>query len=147
MSMIKCRRWNLDKDYPILKKWFKEHKWESVVPKEMLPPQGIIVEDNEPICALGLYFNKKVKFGYMYGIFSNPKVGKIKLVKAMKMSVQEVKKLAKQKNIEIILTHTAEKALEKLYTKYGDMEYGEKNVKSYIMNLNKKKYNNLDWLK
>ena len=147
MSMIKCRRWNLDKDYPILKKWFKEHKWESVVPKEMLPPQGIIVEDNEPICALGLYFNKKVKFGYMYGIFSNPKVGKIKLVKAMKMSVQEVKKLAKQKNIEIILTHTEEKALEKLYTKYGDMEYGEKNVKSYIMNLNKKKYNNLDWLK
>ena len=45
MSMIKCRRWNLDKDYPILKKWFKEHKWESVVPKEMLPPPGIIVED------------------------------------------------------------------------------------------------------
>ncbi len=147
MSMIKCRRWNLDKDYPILKKWFKEHKWESVVPKEMLPLQGIIVEDNEPICALGLYFNKKVKFGYMYGIFSNPKIGKIKLVKAMKMSIQEVKKLAKQKNIEIILTHTAEKALEKLYMKYGDMEYGEQNVKSYIMNLNKKKYNNLDWLK
>ena len=77
MSMLKCRRWNLDKDYPILKKWFKEHKWESVVPKEMLPPQCIIVEDNEPICALGLYFNKKVKFGYMYGIFSNPKIGKI----------------------------------------------------------------------
>jgi|TARA_R110001592_G_C12958378_1_gene732063 hypothetical protein len=147
MTIIKCRRWNLDKDYPILKKWFKEHKWESVVPKEMLPPQGIIIEDNEPICALGLYLNKKVKFGYMYGIFSNPKIGKIKLFKAMKMSIQEVKKLAKQENIEIILTHTAEKALEKLYTKYGDMEYGEKNVKSYIMNLNKKKYTNLDWLK
>ena len=147
MTIIKCRRWNLDKDYPILKKWFKEHKWESVVPKEMLPPQGIIIEDNEPICALGLYLNKKVKFGYMYGIFSNPKIGKIKLFKAMKMSIQEVKKLAKQENIEIILTHTAEKALEKLYTKYGDMEYGEKNVKSYIMKMKKKKYTNLDWLK
>ena len=144
---MKYRVWDLDQDYPILEKWCKERKWDSVIPKEMLPPQGIIVEDKEPICALGLYLNEKVKFGYMYGIFSNPKIGKIKLVKAMKMSLQKVKKLAKQKKIEIILTHTAEKALEKLYTKYGDMEYGEKNVKSYIMNLNKKKYNNLDWLK
>ena len=139
--------WDLDQDYPILRKWCKERAFDNEIPKEMLPPQGIIVEDNEPICALGLYFNKKVKFGYMYGIFSNPKIGKIKLVKAMKMSLQEVKKLAKQNNIEIILTHTAEKALEKLYMKYGDMEYGEQNVKSYVMNLNKKKYNNLDWLK
>ena len=144
---MKYRAWDLDQDYPILEKWCKERKWDSVIPKDMLPPQGIIVEDKEPICALGLYLNEKVKFGYMYGIFSNPKIGKIKLVKAMKMSLQKVKKLAKQKKIEIILTHTAEKALEKLYTKYGDMEYGEKNVKSYIMNLNKKKYNNLDWLK
>ena len=144
--MIKCRKWNLDKDYPILKKWFKEHKWESVVPKEMLPPQGIIVEDNEPICALGLYFNKKVKFGYMYGIFSNPKIGKIKLVKAMKMSLQAVRELASTKGVEVIITHTAEKALEKLYTRHGGMELVEKNVNQYIMNLNKEKYKNLDWI-
>ena len=38
----------------------------------MLPPQGIIVEDEDTICALGLYLNEQVKFGYMYGIFSNP---------------------------------------------------------------------------
>ena len=144
---MKYRAWDLDRDYPILEKWCKERKWESVIPKEMLPPQGLIVEDKEPICALGLYLNEDVKFGYMYGIFSNPNAGKIKLVKAMKMSLQKVKKIAKQKKIEIILTHTAEKSLEKLYIKYGNMEYGEKNVKSYIMNLNKKKYNNLDWLK
>ena len=144
---MKYRAWDLDRDYPILEKWCKERKWESVIPKEMLPPQGLIIEDKEPICALGLYLNEDVKFGYMYGIFSNPNAGKIKLVKAMKMSLQKVKKIAKQKKIEIILTHTAEKSLEKLYIKYGNMEYGEKNVKSYIMNLNKKKYNNLDWLK
>ena len=144
---MKHREWDLDQDYPILEKWCKEYKWESVIPKDILPPQGIIVEDNEPICALGLYLNPEIKFGYMYGIFSNPKIGKIKKYKAMKMILKKVKILAKKKNIEIILTHTAEKSLEKLYVKHGDMEYGEKNVKSYILNLNKKKHTNLDWLK
>ena len=146
MTIIKCRRWNLDKDYPILKKWFKEHKWESVVPKEMLPPQGIIIEDNEPICALGLYLNKKVKFGYMYGIFSNPKIGKIKLFKAMKMCMQEIKKQATKNKLGLVYTITGEPALDKLYTKYMGMQACENTVKSYVMNLNKTKYKNLDWI-
>tara|TARA_B100001057_G_scaffold230685_1_gene230948 strand:+ start:1051 stop:1485 length:435 start_codon:yes stop_codon:yes gene_type:complete len=144
---MKYREWDLDQDYPILEKWCNEYEWDSVIPKDILPPQGLIVEDKEPICAVGLYLNPEVKFGYMYGIFSNPKIGKIKKYKAMKMILKKVKILAKKKNIKIILTHTAEKALEKLYIKHGDMEYGEKNVKSYIMNLDKKKYTNLDWLK
>ena len=143
---MKYRFWNLDKDYTILEKWCKERNWESNIPKEMLPPQGIIVEDEDNICALGLYLNEKVKFGYMYGIFSNPKISKIKLYRAMKLSLEAVKELAHSKGIEIIITHTAEKALEKLYTKYGDMKLVEQNVNQYIMNLNKDKYTNLDWI-
>ena len=118
----------------------------SKIPKEMLPPQGIIVEDKQPICALGLYLNEQVKFGYMYGIFSNPEIGKMTLFKAMKMSLKAVKELASSKNIEMIITHTAEKALEKLYTNHGDMELVENNVNQYVMNLNKEKYKNLDWI-
>jgi len=143
---MKYRFWNLDKDYTILEEWCKERNWESNIPKEMLPPQGIIVEDEDNICALGLYLNEKVKFGYMYGIFSNPKISKIKLYRAMKLSLEAVKELAHSKGIEIIITHTAEKALEKLYTKYGDMKLVEQNVNQYIMNLNKDKYTNLDWI-
>ena len=143
---MKYRVWDLNQDYPILEKWCKERKWDSVIPKEMLPPQGIVVEDEEPICALGLYLNEKVKFGYMYGIFSNPKVGKITLFKAMKMSLRGVRELASTKGVEVIITHTAEEALEKLYTRHGDMELVEKNVNQYIMNLNKGKYKNLDWI-
>ena len=143
---MKYRVWDLDQDYPILKKWCKERDFDNEIPKEMLPPQGIIVEDEEPICALGLYLNEKVKFGYMYGIFSNPNVGKVTLFKAMKMSLQGVKELASTKGIEVIITHTAEKALEKLYTRHGGMELVEKNVNQYIMNLNKEKYKNLDWI-
>ena len=143
---MKYRVWDLDQDYPILEKWCKEHEFDSVMPKEMLPPQGIIVEDEEPICALGLYLNPEVKFGYMYGIFSNPATGKIKLFKAMKMSLQGVKELAKTVGVELIITHTAEKALEKLYTRHGDMKLVEKNVNQYIMNLNEEKYENLHWI-
>ena len=143
---MKYRFWNLDKDYTILEEWCKERNWESNIPKEMLPPQGIIIEDKDPICALGLYLNEKVKFGYMYGIFSNPQIGKMKLYRAMKMSLEAVRELASKKGIEIIITHTAEKALETLYTKHGNMKLVEENVNQYIMNLNEKKYKNLDWI-
>ena len=64
----------------------------------------------------------------------------------MKMSLKAVKELASSKNIEMIITHTAEKALEKLYTNHGDMELVENNVNQYVMNLNKEKYKNLDWI-
>ncbi len=143
---MKYRFWNLDKDYTILEEWCKERNWESNIPKEMLPPQGIIIEDKDPICALGLYLNEKVKFGYMYGIFSNPQIGKMKLYRAMKMSLEAVRELASKKGVEIIITHTAEKALETLYTKHGNMKLVEENVNQYIMNLNEEKYKNLDWI-
>jgi len=144
---MKYRAWDLAQDYPILEKWCEEHKWDSVIPKEMLPPLGVIIVDEKEICAAGLYVDKKAKFGFMYGIFSNPKTSKIKLFKAMKMCLKEIEKQARKNKLGMVYTITAEKALEKLYIKHGGMEYGEKNVKSYIMNLNKKKYNNLDWLK
>ena len=137
------RRWQLNKDYPTLEYWFKLHKFDSPIPKDILPELGIIIED---ICAAGLYTDKSSKLGYMYGIFSNPKVGKMKLYRAMKLSLEAVKELANSKGIEIIITHTAEKALEKLYTKHGNMKLVENNVNQYIMNLNEDKYTNLDWI-
>ena len=70
------RRWQLNKDYPTLEYWFKLHKWASPIPKNILPELGIIIED---ICAAGLYTDKSSKLGYMYGIFSNPNISKIKL--------------------------------------------------------------------
>ena len=144
---MKYRAWDLAQDYAILEKWCEEHKWDSVIPKEMLPPLGVIIVEEKEICAAGLYVDKKAKFGFMYGIFSNPKTSKIKLFKAMKMCLKEIEKQARKNKLGMVYTITAEKALEKLYIKHGGMEYGEKNVKSYIMNLNKKKYNNLDWIK
>ena len=71
------RRWQLNKDYPTLEYWFKLHKWDSPIPKDILPERGIIIED---ICAAGLYTDTSSKLGYVYGIFSNPNIPKIKLL-------------------------------------------------------------------
>ena len=69
---MQVRNWNLEKDYPTLVKWWKD--WEfGVVPQDILPPDGIIVEeDGVPICAGGLYFEtKKTKLGFMEWIVTN----------------------------------------------------------------------------
>ena len=76
---MQSKKWNLTKDYFVISKWCKAHKWDLAIPKEMLPPLGIIISEQEDICAAGLYIDKKAKFGFMYGIFSNPKTSKIKL--------------------------------------------------------------------
>ena len=42
---MQSRKWDRDKDYDTLVKWWTD--WEfGKVPKECLPPEGIIVEDN-----------------------------------------------------------------------------------------------------
>ena len=85
---MQSRKWNLTKDYSVISKWCKAHKWDLAIPKEMLPLQGVMVLEKENICAAGLYIDKKAKFGFMYGLFSNPKTSKIKLFKAMKKNIK-----------------------------------------------------------
>ena len=143
---MQTRKWNLTKDYSIISKWCKQHKWDLSIPKEMLPPLGVIVFEEKEICAAGLYIDKKAKFGFMYGIFSNPKTSKIKLFKAMKMCLKEIEKQATKNKLGMVYTITGEPSLNKLYTKHMDMKLCENNVKSYVMNLNKNKYKNLDWI-
>jgi len=143
---MQAKKWNLTKDYSTISKWCKQHKWDLSIPKEMLPPLGVIISEKEKICAAGLYIDKKAKFGFMYGLFSNPKTSKLKLFKAMKLCLKEIENQAIKNKLGMVYTITGEPSLNKLYTKHMDMKVCENNVKSYVMNLNKKKYKNLDWI-
>ena len=136
------RRWQLKKDYPTLEHWFKLHKWDSPIPKNILPELGVIIED---ICAAGLYTDKSSKLGYMYGIFSNPKIPKIKLFKSMLLCLNEIKILAKELNLNFLYTTTAESSLHKLYTKILKINNCESNLKAYIIDLDNSNIN-LDWI-
>ena len=140
------RKWNLKKDYPTIVEWCKKRKWDLPIPKELLASEGIIVEEDQTICAAVLYIDKESGFSFMYGIFSDPDAGKMKLFKAMKICVDEIITLAKSKKLNFLYTLTGETALHQLYEKHSDLKKCEENLKSYVINLDKKKYNDLDWI-
>ena len=143
---MQVRKWNVKKDYPSILKWCNQRDWDSPIPQETLPAVGVMVTDKEDICAAGLFVDKTSKLGFMWGIFSNPKTGKIKLFKAMKLCIQEIEKQAIKNKLGLVYTITGESSLDKLYTKHMGMSTCENNVKSYVINLNKNKYKNLDWI-
>ena len=64
-----ARPWDRDKDYDTLVKWWTD--WEfGTVPKECLPPSGIVVsEDGKDICAGGLYIGEGTI--WIHGMDSN----------------------------------------------------------------------------
>ena len=91
---MQARKWIVSKDYSTISNWCKQYDWDNAIPKEVLPKVGIMIIDKEPICAAGLFIDKTSKLSFMWGIFSNPKASKIKLYKAMKLCVDEIKKEA-----------------------------------------------------
>ena len=57
---MQARLWDVDKDYPTIYNWCKEYtnpRWQSVIPKEVLPKHGVMVIDKKPICASGLFID------------------------------------------------------------------------------------------
>ena len=141
---MQARKWIVSKDYPTISNWCKQYDWDNAIPKKVLPKVGIMIIDKEPICAAGLFIDKTSKLSCMWGIFSNPKASKIKLYKAMKLCVDEIKKEAKKNKLSFVYSVTGENALHKLYNKNKDMMLCENNINSYIMSLSKNK--NLDWI-
>ena len=142
---MKSRLWNLDKDYNYLVKWWGQYDF-GTVPKQCLPPEGIIVEDNNiPICAGGLYSCTGTTFGFLEWIVAD-KFAPLKVThKALNLCIQELLSLAKKNKIELVYSMTANKSLHKRYVKYHNMKLVEENVKTFVSDLNNK-YDNLEWI-
>jgi len=142
---MQARNWNLDKDYPYLVNWWKQHEF-GIVPKKCLPPDGIIVEENNiPICASGLYCCTGTKFGFMEWIVADKTANLKSIHKGLNLCITEIFKLAKKYNIELIYSMTANTSLHKRYTKYHNMKLVENNVKTFLMDLTKS-YTDLEWI-
>lgn len=143
---MQFRSWNLQKDYDTLVKWWKQHEF-GVVPREVLPPDGIIVEKNgEPICAGGLYIGVGTQFCFMEWIVGSKTADKRDLHKGIKLCIDAIMDVAREKNMKLVYTVTGEEALQKRYTKYHDMKLTENNVKTYLKDLDGETYKNLDWI-
>ena len=140
------RSWDRDKDYDTLAKWWRD--WEfGQVPKECLPPAGIVVEaEGRPICAGGLYVGEGTQFGFMEWIVTDKQADGRKVHTALKLCIDSIMKLAKDRGLKLVYTATKEQALHKRYTKYHNMMLTESNVKTFLRDLDGAYSNDLTWI-
>ena len=143
---MQTRPWDRHNDYDTLVKWWTE--WEfGVVPKECLPPDGIIVEsEGTPICAGGLYVGQGTQFGFMEWIVTDKQADARKIHSALKLCIDGIMQLAKNKELKLVYTATKEQALHKRYTKYHNMILTESNVKTFLRDLDGSYSKDLTWI-
>jgi hypothetical protein len=143
---MKYRKWSLDKDYPILVKWWTDWKF-GTVPKECLPPDGIMVEiDGKPICAGGLYIGVGTQFAFMEWIVTDQQADKRAVHKSLKMCIDAIMELAESKGMKLVYTATKEKELHKRYVKFHNMILAETGVKTFLRDLDGNYSKDLLWI-
>ena len=143
---MQVRLWNRDIDYNTLVKWWTD--WEfGTVPKECLPPDGIIVEeDGKPVCAGGLYIGVGTQFAFMEWVVADKRANKRDVHKALKICIDAIMKLAKSKGMKLVYTATKERGLHKRYVKYHDMILTETSVKTFLRDLDGNYSKDLHWI-
>ena len=143
---MQSRPWHRDTDYSTLTKWWTD--WEfGVVPKECLPPDGVIVEvDGEPVCAGGLYIGVGTQFAFMEWIVTDKNADPRTTHKCLKECIDSIIKLAESKGMKLVYTATKEQALHKRYTKYHKMIPAESNVKTFVLDLDGNYAKDLTWI-
>lgn len=128
------RLWDKDKDYSTLVSWWEAYEFGNV-PKELLPPLGVIVEDDKPLAAAGLYVCTGTTFGFMDWVVVNPTASIKQSHKALTLCLNEIMKLAEDNVIDLIYTCTKNESLWKRYEKYHDMKIAESGVKTFYKDL------------
>jgi hypothetical protein len=144
--MIQQRLWRLNEDYDTLVKWWEE--WEfGNVPKECLPPDGVVVEhEGSPVCAAGLYIGIGTRFAFMEWLVTDKHAPPKITHKAIKLCLDSVFALAKEKGMTLVYTTTKEPSLQKRYVKYHDMTLAETEVQTFLKNLTDDEYEDLEWI-
>ena len=143
---MRVRVWDRDQDYNTLVKWWND--WEfGVVPKECLPPDGIIVEEEgTPVCAGGLYIGEGTQFGFMEWIVTDKQADHRLVHRALKKCIDSIMQFAKDKGLKLVYTATKEQALHKRYQKYHQMVLTESNVKTFLRDLDGSYSQDLTWI-
>ena len=143
---MQTRNWNLEQDYSTLVQWWEDWKF-GIVPKECLPPDGIMIEiDGKPICAGGLYIGVGTQFSFMEWIVTDQRADKRQVHKALKLCIDALVDMAKTKGMKLVYTATKERELHKRYTKYHDFVLAETNVHTFLHDLYGKYSKDLHWI-
>ena len=143
---MRVRFWDRDQDYDTLVKWWND--WEfGVVPKECLPPDGIMVEEEgTPVCAGGLYIGEGTQFGFMEWIVTDKNADQRLVHRALKKCIDSIMQFARDRGLKLVYTATKEQALHKRYQKYHQMVLTESNVKTFLRDLDGSYSQDLTWI-
>jgi hypothetical protein len=143
---MQVRFWDRDQDYNTLVKWWND--WEfGVVPKECLPPDGIMVEEEgTPVCAGGLYIGEGTQFGFMEWIVTDKHADQRLVHRALKKCIDSIMQFAQDRGLKLVYTATKEQALHKRYQKYHQMVLTESNVKTFLRDLDGSYSQDLTWI-
>lgn len=143
---MRVRFWDRDRDYGTLVKWW--NNWEfGVVPKECLPPDGIMVEEEgTPVCAGGLYIGEGTQFGFMEWIVTDKHADQRLVHRALKKCIDSIMQFARDRGLKLVYTATKEQALHKRYQKYHQMVLTESNVKTFLRDLDGSYSQDLTWI-
>ena len=143
---MRVRFWDRDQDYNTLVKWWND--WEfGVVPKECLPPDGIMVEEEgTPVCAGGLYIGEGTQFGFMEWIVTDKHADQRLVHRALKKCIDSIMQFAQDRGLKLVYTATKEQALHKRYQKYHQMVLTESNVKTFLRDLDGSYSQDLTWI-
>jgi hypothetical protein len=143
---MQVRFWDRDKDYDTLVRWWND--WEfGVVPRECLPPDGIMVEEEgKPVCAGGLYIGEGTQFGFMEWIVTDKQADQRLVHRALRKCIDSIMQFARDRGLKLVYTATKEQALHKRYEKYHQMVLTESNVKTFLRDLDGAYSRDLTWI-
>jgi hypothetical protein len=102
--------------------------------------------DGKPVCAGGLYIGVGTKFAFMEWIVTDKTAKPRNVHKCLKLCIDGIMGLAKDRGMKLVYTATKEPALHKRYTKYHDMVLTESNVKTFLRDLDGSYSEDLTWI-
>ena len=116
---LKCRAFELGKDYPELCEWWRVRKDWTFIPVHALPRNGFVVEGCNTKLAVVFLYICEANWGFMEWLTTNPK-GPLKLRKpAIEAAVREAIEFAKSVGIRQVFSITPNENLVSIYEAAG----------------------------
>ena len=107
-----------DEDYKTISKWWKKWGW-PVIPKDNLPPTGLIVEKNGTSIVSGYIYITNSTAALLEWIVSNPEYRDKDRKKAIELLIKKVESFCKDIDVKHIITLGRNKSLIETHKKLG----------------------------
>jgi hypothetical protein len=117
--MIQLRTIELEKDHPMLARWWTGHGW-NVVPAVILPKLGVIAEmDGEDMAAAFLYMDNSVGVCWLEWLVTNPSAKPFPAIRCVSQVIGFLRERALELDYGVMMTTCRQSSLARLYERNG----------------------------